>query len=111
MQTITVKEILEYLETGAACSMRVIAYDRKRKRGGHIKDIDEAKLLQAKTRVKNARGATKMEQLKKSTKRSARHRKNFTRNLVILQDGFETSLIEKIHPPLIIQFNGKKVLV
>ena len=43
-------------------------------------------------------------------KRNPRHRRWYTRNICLLQNGVLTSIIRKIHPPLILEFNGQIVV-
>lgn len=107
---ISIKEILKYMESGKVFSMKVIAYDRKRKTGGQIKEYPEAILTQA---PKPDRSLTKVEQQKLELDRlrkNPHHREHYTRNITICQEGQPTSIIHTIHPPLIIEFNGDIVV-
>jgi hypothetical protein len=38
------------------------------------------------------------------------HQPNYTRNVRLTSAGTPTSIIKKIHPPLLIEFNGKIVV-
>lgn len=119
MNVISIKEVINTIDSGAPFSCKVVSYDRKRKRGGTIKIIDEGRVARNDqigsspftSGTGSERPLTKMEQLEAAKKKAPRHKKNYTRNVIILQEGMDTSLIEKIHPPLIIAFNGKQVLV
>lgn len=110
---ITTQEILAYLESGQSFSMKVVAYDRKRKKGGEIKYYPEAILVQ-KTENKPTRPPTKIEQQKtelEQLKKDPHHKKWYTRNIQILQNGFPVGITHTIHPPLIIEFNGDTQVV
>jgi len=109
---ITIKNILSYMESGKPFSLTLISYDRKRKKGGQKISYPEAILVQKEQKQTN-RTLTKIEQQKQQLaklKKNPNHRKWYTRNIRILQDGHHTSLIKCIHPPLIIEFNGEKVV-
>lgn len=104
------------MESGQAFSLKVVAYDRKRKSGGQIKDYPEAVLLQVEEDeivsediFRGNRPNTQKEAQQIRMVKEAHHRKWYTRNIRILQNGHPTSIIKKIHPPLIIEFNGQKV--
>ena len=102
------------MESGQAFSLKVVAYNRQRKKGGDIKEYAEAILVRPTNEGEgNGRPPTRLEQLRKelaACKRDPRHRKWYTRNIRILQNGFPTSIIRTIHPPLVIEFNGQKVV-
>lgn len=104
---ITTKDILEEMKTGNIFSCRVVTYDRKRKTGGKILEIHQAVLVQKEERD---RPMTNIEQKQLQKKRGANHRKHYTRNIKLCVDGIPTEQIVKIHPPLILEFNGKDVL-
>jgi hypothetical protein len=117
MDVISIKELLAEMETGKPFSVKVISYDRKRKRGGKILHYSEAILINKEEEFVNLhRGQTNQEKKEAmlsdlAMPKDPRHRIHYTRNIRILQNGFPTSLIKKIHPPLIIEFNSKKVVV
>ena len=115
MNQITVKEMLEDMDTGADFSISYIKYDRNRKKGGERIDVLQAQLLQPDKEEKVGRGKTPLEELKQRTAqvkagRDPRHMKWYTRNIRILQDGAPTSLVHKIHPPLVLLFNDQIVV-
>lgn len=123
---ISIKECLEHMESGKAFSCRVVAYDRRRKTGGQLLDYEEAILVQntSPSEFKGededgdpARPMTRMEELHAmmqmsddDNRRNPNHRHHYTRNIRILQDGHPTAIIKKIHPPLLLRFNGQTVV-
>ena len=112
---ITMQEMLEAMESGAPFSMKVCSYDRKRKKGGEWKFYPEAVLVQKEKKKEGSRPLTRIEklqyQLHEGEKRDPNHRKHYTRNIRVLQDGHPTGIIETIHPPLVDEFNGKTLLI
>lgn len=99
------------METGEVFSCKVVSYDRKRKKGGEIMEYAEAILVQNTKKESKARPKTLREQqVERLTeiKKAPNHREWYTRNIQLLQNGHPTSLIKKIHPPLIVEFNGDK---
>lgn len=105
---ITTKKMLEIMETGATFSMRWVTYDRKRRKGGRILEVKEARLTQPKRKRERGRPLTHIE--KKKIFKVANHRKWYTRNIVVLHKGEETSEVVKFHPPLVIEFNNFTVI-
>jgi hypothetical protein len=109
MAQITVKDMLEEMELGQPFSLQYVTFDMRRRKGGRIITHHEARLLQ-KDDQKATRARTKMEDdieraaLIKAG-RDPRHMKWYTRNIVLLQDGVPTSVVLKIHPPLVLLFN------
>lgn len=103
---ITTSEILKYMESGQPFSCSVVAFDKRRKTGGKVKEYPEAILTQ---RTKGDRAPTKMEAQRLELERlrkNPNHREHYTRNITILQQGRKTSIIASIHIPLIVKFNG-----
>lgn len=117
---ITERDMLEVMETGRAFSCLAVSYDVKRKTGGKVLHYPEAVLVQASKEAKaNARRtltpaeqrAMEARNAAGGTPRNPHHRRFYTRNIRILQDGQPTMIQRKVHPPLIIEFNGKRVLL
>lgn len=107
---ISIKKLLEYMESGQVFSMEVVAYDRTRKQGGQIKEYPEAVLVKREQAGQTERALTKMEMVNTGArKKGANHKKHYTRNIRILQNGHPTGIIKKIHPPLILKFNDQTV--
>lgn len=106
------------MKTGKTFSLTIVTFDRKRKKGGEVITYQEAVLCQKAKTPKNRhhRPLTKEEQLRSSlanedhTRRNPHHKKNYTRNIQLMQNGHPTSARKKIHPPLVVEFDGKKVI-
>lgn len=111
---ITVRNMLEMMESGLPFSLTYVTYDSQRKKGGRLITYHEAELLQA-DEPTPGRQLTKLEETQKRTEdlrtgRDPRHQKWYTRNIRILQNGHRTGVIQKIHPPLVVLFNEKTVV-
>ena len=103
------------MDSGATFSMKVVAYDRRRKKGGEIIEYSEAELARKNKEIElvlGQRAMTPIEVKKQQllASRDPHHKKWYTRNIRVLQNGHPTSLIKKIHPPLVLEFNGQKVV-
>lgn len=117
---ITIKEMLEYMSAGKAFALTYITYNRQRRKGGQIRNISEAVLLQEDQtdegglNLRKGRAPTTVEEMQariaKARTRDPNHQHWYTRNIRILQDGHPTSLIKKVHPPLVIEFCGYTVV-
>ena len=106
--------MLEQMSTGCTFSLTYITYDSKRKKGGKIISYLEARLAKSEEQPKS-RGRTQLEETKQRTAeikagRDPRHHKWYTRNIVVMQNGVPTSLVRKIHPPLVTIFNDQIVV-
>lgn len=107
--------MLSQMETGNPFSARIVKYDRKRKKGGEVMDIKEARLLLPKKKEKAEKqlgrkltGKEEEQWEADNASRIPNHRKHYTRNIRLLADGVATNQVIKIHPPLVIKFNGEK---
>lgn len=116
---ITIGECLKIMHSGAAFSLTVVAYDRRRKdKTGQLREYKEAVLMWAdapgdspsRTAKQGERAPTVLE-LRMSgamdNRRKPRHSEHYTRNIRLLLNSQPTESIVKIHPPLIIKFNGE----
>jgi hypothetical protein len=112
--SITVREMLAFMETGALFSVQGVTYNRRAKKGGgKIYEYLECMLAQAVPGQKLDRPATLKEdanQRVKHTRNNPNHGMWYTRNIIICQNGHPTTMIRKIHPPLVVYFNGKIVV-
>ena len=95
--------------------MKVVSYDHKRKKGGEILEYPEAvQVIKKEEALRSQRPATRNEKLQAKVRehksKNPSHGKHYTRNINVLQDGLPTTIIRKIHPILIIEFNNKKVV-
>lgn len=111
--TITMREVLDWIESGRPFRCTCVAYDRRRHTGGSVIELHEAVMLQrsASRSEAAARGLTRTEKLRARLGKNPGHGQWFTRNVQVLQQGQPTAIIKKIHPPLILTFNGKEMLV
>lgn len=115
---ISIKKCLETMHSGAVFSLRVVSYDKRRKdRCGIVQEYREAVLVwgdggKDRTIRKGEREQTPLERsligqdAVVDLKRAPNHATHYTRNIRVLMDGQPTELIKKIHPSLIIEFNG-----
>lgn len=109
MDQISIKDALAFMDTGQIFSCKVVKYNMQKQEGGDVFDVDEAILLKA-PQKKTSRTMTAAEKTELK-KRTPNHRKWFTRNIVLCQNGHPMELFKrKIHPPLMIEFNGKTVV-
>lgn len=120
-QMIAIKEVIERIHAGEIFSCKVVRYDRRRKeRTGEIIDIEQCKLVWGngviKKKYQGEREPTPLElsllQAQAGVlKRNPHHSEYYTRNVRIYLDGNPTEIIKKIHPPLIVEFNGQITMV
>ena len=107
------------MHSGASFNLRCVTYDKRRKdKTGRILEINEGQLIwgdggNGRAKKKSERQPTALERSMMSTqdaaKRDPKHQVHYTRNIRILMDGQPTESKVKIHPPLIIEFNGQTV--
>ena len=103
--------------------MRVVKFDEQRDKGGEIMEILECKLLVKDSPAESVsvEHPTIIEHpmtpdiefghhTSAHEKRNPNHYKHFTRNVRLYSAGQPTSRITKIHPPLIIEFDGQPVI-
>jgi hypothetical protein len=111
---ITVADCLKYMETGAVFSAKWVTFDKKRRTGGDFSEVLEASLLKRENPEKSGstpRARTAREQsLDEATRRPANHSEHYTRNIQLHTAGQATEIIKKLHPPLLVEFNGKIVV-
>lgn len=97
------------MNSGQVFTCKVVTYDQKRKTGGEIKEY-RAILMQGKDRGEKLRPMTPREKLKSADSRNPNHKQWYTRNIrIVTHDNFETTIVRKIHIPLIIEFNNQTV--
>ncbi len=115
---ITVGNCLKKMHAGERFSLKVVTYDERRPhKCGRVLEYPEAMLMWGdggSDRKGSAaeRPMTALEQRLAGTdmpkiRRDPNHAEWYTRNIRILQGGQPTAMIVKIHPPLIIEFNGE----
>jgi hypothetical protein len=104
LDTIPFKEVLATMDTGAAFSIGVRTFDKKKETGGEWISLPEC------VKHNYLTAAERMEQKRAGTKqvlhKDPRHYENSTRNIKVVSSG----KIIKLHIRLIRQFNNKTVL-
>lgn len=112
---ITVGEVWDTMQRGEVFSLRAVKYNRQAKTGGDFITIEAGRVEKTPANKKatgpgdnQAPGPKVADQWVAG--KNPRHRKNHTVNIRILQDGVTTSVIKKVHVPLVVEFNGKIVL-
>lgn len=115
---ISIKECLVIMHTGAQFSLKVVQYDKRRKeKRGKVLEVPCAVLVWGdggsdRTKRAGERQPTALERALSGEndldKRNPNHEHHYTRNIRAVMDGLETEVIYKIHPALIIEFNGQK---
>lgn len=124
MTLITITSALKIIQSGQPFTFQCVTYDRTRKKGGKIIE-GEAKLLQKEEHPNPefefphepaARPMTETEEKISRLhsigdgRKNPNHHLHFTRNIVLLANGHPVHPPIKIHPPLLIEFNGKTVV-
>lgn len=114
-QIITISRMLKLMEEGHIFSCTYVSYDRQRRKGGNLKRIEEGVLVQGDAANTNKpRLMTKAEHyeaiIATRGKRAPNHKEWYTRNVRLCVSGHPTSVIKKIHPPIIIEFNNLTVV-
>jgi len=116
---ISIAKCLETMHSGAVFSLRVVSYDKRRRdRCGIVQEYREAVLVwgdggKDRTMRKGERDQTPLERSliaaepQPDWKRDPNHAAHYTRNIRVYVDGQPTELTKKIHPLLIIEFNGQ----
>ncbi len=117
---ITIAKTLEYMHSGKPFSLKVVSYDKRRPANtGKVQHVEEAVIVwgDGEKKDKPASGERAMTGLEMQLaghyakgadiKRNPQHAVHYSRNIRLLQRGVPTEAIKKIHPPLIIEFNGE----
>lgn len=109
---ITLKAMIDEMQSGAVFSCVVISMDKKRNTGGEILEYPQARLFDPKKQQAAKRAATEVERMRERLANGKRpnHGTHFTRNIQLMMDGHPTSETRKIHPPLVVLFNNETVL-
>lgn len=113
---ITIRECLAKLHAGEVCSLVVVSYDRRRdhKNGRRLR-YDECALVWGDDKDQQPRSERALTELEKKAigfdvpadRRNPNHQWHYTRNVRVYQQGNPTEMIVKIHPALIVEFNGE----
>ncbi len=115
---IAIKDVLAHMHAGKPFSLRAVRYDkRRRERIGQIIEVPEAVLVWGDggndrvAQLPEQRQPTALERsyfaAEEAPRKNPNHEANYTRNIRMLVDGQPTESMMKIHPLLIIQFNGQ----
>jgi len=112
---ITIGQMLKIMHSGEQFSVTLIKYDGNRRTGGQVRHYAEARILKGDEEKAKAQRPKTAEELSRESEierveKKPSHYLWFTRNIRLMQDGADTALIRKIHPPLVIEFNGKMVV-
>lgn len=115
---IAIRKCLEKMHAGEVFSLKVVSYDERRpNKCGRVLEYPEATLVwgDGGSDRKASAGERPMTALERrlseadmhEMRRDPNHAEWYTRNIRILQGGQPTAMMVKIHPPLIIEFNGE----
>lgn len=116
---LTISDCMKRLETGEICTLGVWNYDRKRQKGGSIEFLDAQLLTGLEKQTVLGRPLTEVELVSAGLddidddvqiSRKPNHSGWYTRNVRLVVNGHPTSVIRKIHPPLIKMLNGIKTV-
>lgn len=103
MDTVTIKQALDIIDTGKTVAITYVSFDKKRKTGGAKRFLPE--LI-----VTNPKNKPVPEVKTKSTVPS-NNVQNHTRNFYTCINGKPTSNIRRVHVFLILEIDGKTVMV
>ena len=102
------------MDAGKPFSLTAVSYDARRMENtGELKIYDEAVLLAHVNKLQGfetARGTTRVEKLTLGTPRKPNTDVHFIRDIQPLTGGIPMGHPVRIHPRLILFFNGKKVM-
>ncbi len=112
---------MKRLEANEIATLEIWTYDRKRKKGGTVEEM-VCQLATGREIPDNIQGRalTEVEKIQfgpddvdddnLNVTRKPNHSEWYTRNVRIMANGHPTSVLFKIHPPLIKSFNGVKTV-
>lgn len=105
--------MLKVMESGNPFSIRFVTYDKQRKKGGEVREYPEAVLNQREISLESPRKPfdSSDSSITHRKKHQPNHYKNATRALRILINGNKTETIVKFHIFLVLEFNGKKMIL
>ena len=110
MSMIKLNQVLKIMQAGEIFSMSFVTLDVKRKTGGKIRQIDEARIIQKQPKLRSDfKPSEDTGKYEPRLKKNPNHWTNCTRSFKIIVDGIESSSIRKVHIFLITKFNGKTV--
>ena len=115
METVTISEMLEAMNTGLPFSVSFVSYDKQRKKGGEIKyykevvlnaDVKDKKFLEQTQRANSL-----LSKERGGVSKNPHHYENSTRTFRVCVNGCKTSTVKKLHIFLVLEFNGKKLIL
>lgn len=115
---ITIRDCLAKLHAGEVCNLVVVTYDKRRRdKCGRVLHYPECQLVWGESSEQKPlhvadRQPTPLEKRLSGLStadfgKKPNHGEHYTRNIRVLQQGMSTEMVVKIHPALIIQFNGQ----
>jgi hypothetical protein len=104
MSVVRFEDAVKEIDTGSIIRLKYVTCDRKRKTGGEIREMDCVVTIPKEKRISAERAA-------KKTDRKQSHFENFTRNFYQCINGRPTMVIKKVHLVLVLELNGKKVML
>lgn len=99
------EQALKIIDSGELCSLKYVSFDKRRKTGGKLKSFEEARV----TNIRKDWNDKIPSGSKKGTAPS--HVASSTRNFYLCINGNITSAIRKVHIFLILELNGKKIML
>lgn len=99
--TITIKEMLEFMDSARPFDITYVTADRRKGTGGQLVSVTRAR----KTGTMAKDGQKLTASVIKAASRLPNHSEHFTRNIVL-----KDRTVKKIHPDLVTRFNGRKVI-
>lgn len=101
--SITLDEVTKIMASGETFSVRFVKFDAKRKIGGQIREF--------KSVVGSLNSSKQLNPTGVPSKRAQNHFDNMTRNVFIVLGGYATETAKKIHLNLILEVNGRKLIL
>ena len=112
MEEIRLDEMLELMETGNPFSIKFVSLDKQRKTGGEIKHIPRCVLTRTKKERKQHVGEEKFQQVVRGKRtKNPNHFHNSTRSVQEMIGDAKTECVRKFHLYLVLEFNGKKLIL
>lgn len=105
--------MLEEMNTGIPFSVSFVSYDKQRKTGGEIKKYKEVVLNADTTNNIEGKPEAKSRLLGKrdGVSKNPHHFENSTRSFRVCVNGCKTATVKKLHIFLVLEFNGKKLML
>lgn len=112
MEVIRLDEMLAEMEKGNPFSIKFVSFDKQRKSGGEIKTIDKCVLTRTKGERKQHLGNEKFQKVVRGKRtKNPNHFHNSTRAVQLMIGDVLTESVKKFHFYLVLEFNGKKLIL